>query len=180
MNHALLAPSHQLGTAPAATKADEPLIVTFQIGHQQYGLPLAVVLEIVRLPALVTLAGAPATLCGLLNLRGRYLPVLDGRTLVGEPPLYDVSCQIVIAGREKPELGLLVDRVRDVRATVASRITEINQNHVAAFLTNVFESEDGSVLLFDLAALLALTSSKTKVKAKSGSKNRSRDYETSG
>jgi purine-binding chemotaxis protein CheW len=172
MNYALLAPSLQRDTAPAATKAAEPLIVTFQVGHQQYGLPLAVVLEIVRLPALVTLAGAPPTLCGLLNLRGRYLPVLDGRTLVGEPPFYDVSSQIVIAGREKPELGLLVDQVHDVQMVEVGRIMEIKRNDIVPFLSNVFDSEDGSVLLFDFAALLALTPDNARNKPKGRAKSR--------
>ena len=84
------------------------MIVTFQIAYQQYGLALDVALEIVRLPALIALVGAPPELCGLLNLRGQYLPVLDGRALIGEPSLYDLNSQIIIAGRDKPELGLLV------------------------------------------------------------------------
>ena len=156
MNETLHALAPAAGASPIIASESDVLIVTFKIGHQQYGLPLAMVLEIVRLPALVTLAGAPPTLCGLLNLRGQYLPVLDGRALVGEPALYDLNSQIVIAGRDKPELGLLVDQVRGVRAIAASRITPISRHDVAAFLTNVFDLEDGSVLLFDLAALLAL------------------------
>ena len=139
-----------------ALRGGDPPIVTFQIGRQRYGLPIVVVQEIVRLPALVTVAGAPPTLCGLLNLRGQYLPILDGRALMGEQPKYDLSCQIIVAGRESPALGLLVDHVRDVR-TIARRVTHITRPDIAAFLSSVVDDEDGSILLIDLAVLMALT-----------------------
>src|SRR5262245_43071445 len=129
MNEVSLAPSPALSVDRGAT------VVTFQIARQQYALPLAVALSIVRLPALVPLAGAPPTLCGLLNLHGQYLPVLDGRTLVGEPAQYDLNSQIVIAGRGKPELGLLVDQVREVCTLAAGQLTPLRRADAAPFLT---------------------------------------------
>jgi purine-binding chemotaxis protein CheW len=164
---------------PAVSLAPEPdaasgsvypgqnmVVVLFQLGDQQYGLPLTVVHEIVRLPALIMLAGAPPALCGLLNLRGRHLPVLDGRVMVGEPALYALSSQLVIAGRGKPELGLLVDQVLDVSTVAAELIMPINRPDVAPFLTSVFKVADGSVLLFDLPALLVSAHKATKQKTK--------------
>ena len=90
--------------AAAEQLAESALIVSFRLGSQQYSLPVAAVCEVVRLPALVTLVGAAPALCGLLNLRGLYLPVFDGRLLVGEAAGYDLSKQIVIVGRARPEL----------------------------------------------------------------------------
>jgi purine-binding chemotaxis protein CheW len=159
--------------APAASVSEHTIVmVTFQIAHQQYGLPLHAVIEIVRLPALMTLAGAPSTLCGLLNLRGQYVPVLDGRALVGEPPRYDLTSQIIIAGREKPEVGLLVDQVREVCTVAADQIMPLTRADIAPFLTSVFERTAGSVLLVDLLALLALTPKQVKRKAKIDPKHR--------
>jgi purine-binding chemotaxis protein CheW len=166
MNDALFETSSAPGVSPAAGQEPDAVLVTFQIGYQQYALPLAVVLEVVRLPALITLAGSPPTLCGLLNLRGQYLPILDGRVLVGDPAQCDLTSQIVIAGRERPEVGLLVDQVREVCTVAPSRIRPINRSDIAAFLTGVADLADGSVLLFDLAALLALAPSTAKRKAK--------------
>jgi purine-binding chemotaxis protein CheW len=171
MSDTLLALAAPAG-APPASLSDHILMVTFQIAHQQYSLSLHVVIEIVRLSALVTLAGAPPTLCGLLNLRGQYVPVLDGRTLVGEPPRYDLTSQIVIAGRDRPELGLLVDQVRDVCTVAADQITPITRTDVAPFLASVCDRADESVLLVDLPALLALTPSQAKRKATTTTKNR--------
>jgi chemotaxis signal transduction protein len=141
-------------------------LVTFQIAKQQYALALDVVIEIVWLPALVALAGAPPTLCGLLNLRGRYLPILDGRALVGEPVEYDLSNQIVIVGNGQPELGLLVDQVRAVCSVAVERIMPIRRADAAPFLASIFELAEESVLIFDLAALLAIVPNKAKRKTK--------------
>lgn len=129
------------------------LTVTFMIGPQQYGLPVGVVLEVVRLPALISLAGAPPVICGLLNLRGQYLPILDGRTLVGEPTTYDLNSQIVIAGHATANFGILVDQVRDVYQLDQSQRSTIPRNTAAPFLQSVINSERGSVLLFDFDAL---------------------------
>jgi purine-binding chemotaxis protein CheW len=173
MNDLLLAPASAVDAAPALAEHGGALFVTFKIAHQQYALPLTVALEIIRLPALVALAGAPPTLCGLLNLRGRYLPVLDARALLGAPVEYDLSSQIVIAGRGTPELGLLVDQVRDVCAVAADRVVPIDRADVAPFLTSVFDLAEESVLVFDLAALLTFTAEKVQPKAKKRAKRAS-------
>jgi purine-binding chemotaxis protein CheW len=134
----------------------------FALGPQEYALPVAEVLEVVRLPSLLALAGAPAYLRGLLNRRGRQLPVLDGRVLVGEPPHYHLNSQIVIAGHTNggahavPLLGLLVDEVHDVRPFGAGCLTPLNTTTAAAYLRGVVDWTDRSALLFDLTALVAL------------------------
>jgi purine-binding chemotaxis protein CheW len=151
-------------TAPTAHPPSTEALatVTFQLGRQEYSLPLEEVREVVPLPALLQLAGAPPLLCGLLHRRGRYLPVLDGRILVGEPAHYDLSRQIVIAGRSQPELGLLVDQVRDVVHFQHHRITRVNEATAAAFVAGVVSTQSGAVVMLNLAALLSLGTTKQK------------------
>jgi chemotaxis signal transduction protein len=124
-------------------------------------LPIEAVREVVRLPALLTLADAPPFLCGLLNLRGSYLPVLDGRVLMGETPTYTLNKQVVIAGYSAPQFGLLVDEVQEVLAVQNSHWTTIGQTFAASFLQGVIHQGNQSVILFDLDALLALVPEKT-------------------
>jgi purine-binding chemotaxis protein CheW len=141
---------------PEATvlqSASPSLIVSFWLATQQYGLPLEAVLEIVRLPALVTLAGAAPALCGLLNLRGRYLPVLDGRVLVGETPHYELSNQIIIVGHARPKLGVLVDRVNGVASFSRAAGTPIQNGIAAPLLDRVINSEHGALIMLDLSVL---------------------------
>jgi chemotaxis signal transduction protein len=137
------------------------LIITCTIGTQQYGFPIDAVREVVRLPALLTLAGAPPVICGLLNLRARYLPVLSGRILVAEPPTYDINNQIIIAGYKEPEFGLLVDQVHDVTILSREQWTPINQHTAAAFFKGVFTAAHTSVILFDVAALKTMVPNNT-------------------
>ena len=132
------------------------LAVTFMLGRQQYGLPVEDVMEIVLRPALVELAGAPPFLPGLLNLRGSFIPVIDCRSLLGEPPQEELNSHIVIAGRQRPEIGLLVDQVQNVGPYGAEQITSLNPATTAPYLKSVINAETGTVLLFDLPELTRL------------------------
>ncbi|MEP7187647.1 MAG: chemotaxis protein CheW [Roseiflexaceae bacterium] len=136
--------------------ASPSLIVSFWLGSQEYGLPLEAVREVVRLPALVTLAGATPALCGLLNLRGYYLPVLDGRVLVGEAPRYALSNQIIIVGHARPKLGVLVDQVNGVAAFSRDVRTPIQTGIAAPLLDSVITSEHGALIMLDLTVLASL------------------------
>jgi purine-binding chemotaxis protein CheW len=135
------------------------LIVSFRLGQQHYGLPIEAVREVVQLPALLALAGAGPALCGLLNLRGVYLPVLDGRVLVGEVPHYDLGNQVIMVGDDRPELGLLVDRVEGVTTGVLHTHTPFQPGMAAALLDGIIRSAQGDDLLLmnplDLAAQVA-------------------------
>lgn len=109
-----------LATAPGAPAPalQMPLVVTFRVGRQIYALPLATVLQVVRLPALTTVPDAPPAHCGLLNLRGTFLPVLSARGLLGEPELASLDNHVIVLAAGEagvPALGLLVDEVDAVR-----------------------------------------------------------------
>lgn len=149
---------HNVPTAPVN---EGHLTLTFRIGSQQYGLPVTAVIEIVRLPALVSLAGSPPIVIGLINLRGKYLPVLDGSILIGEEPQYDLSNQIVIAGCTHnnnliPVFGLRVDQVLDVRTLYMNRLTKLGTSISALFLKGVIKAEQDAVLMMDIDVLLTM------------------------
>jgi len=144
-----------MGTAdPGASPVFQ--VVVFAIGTQQYALPVDVVREIVPLPALLELTGAAATICGALNRHGAYIPVLDGRGMVGQPPHATVESLIVLAGATRPEVGLLVDGVSGVRQFAANHYTAFDGQSVASFLAGIAAGEDGPVLLLHLPALLGM------------------------
>ena len=142
--------------AAAEQSAESALIVSFRLGSQQYSLPVAAVCEVVRLPALVTLVGAAPALCGLLNLRGLYLPVFDGRLLIGEEAGYDLSKQIVIVGRARPELGVIVDQVHGVVRRGGVSSAPLARPLAGSLIESVCEADHGSIIGISLMALLAL------------------------
>jgi purine-binding chemotaxis protein CheW len=130
--------------------------VVFTIGTQQYALPVDVVREIVPLPALLELTGAAATICGALNRHGAYIPVLDGRGMVGQPLHATVESLIVLAGAARPDVGLLVDGVSGVRQFATSDYTAFDGQSVASFLAGIAAGDNGPVLLLHLPALLGM------------------------
>lgn len=130
-------------------------VVTFHLADQRYALPLDAVLQVVRMPGLTHIAGSPAAVCGLLNLRGRFLPVLDGRVLVGTAPSSSLdSCVLILAHDGRPALGLLADEAEAVRTFSHDDLTVLP--HSAAFIAGVLRGTSGPTILLDPAALQAV------------------------
>jgi purine-binding chemotaxis protein CheW len=63
-----------------AVAPDQLDVVVFEVGGQLYALPAPSVLELVRAVAIVPLPRAPAIVEGIINLRGKLVPVLDIRS----------------------------------------------------------------------------------------------------
>lgn len=71
--------SDDMDTPNGPSDSDEQFIV-FRLGGEEYGLPIAAVDEVVRMPETLTrLPKAPAFVEGVMNLRGRVVPVIDQR-----------------------------------------------------------------------------------------------------
>ncbi len=143
------------------TQQHTMLVVSFDVGTQEYALPIDAVVQVVRLPALTELSGAPPAVLGLLNMRGSYLPVIDARRLLGVQAEIDLNKQVIIVGGAaangdlQPQMGLLVDRVHDVQTLANERIVALDQRNVTPFLRGIINLHQRSLLLFDEAALIA-------------------------
>jgi chemotaxis signal transduction protein len=59
-------------------------VVGFRIGRETFGLPIAIVREIVRVPEITSVPNAPEYIEGVINLRGRIIPVVDLRKRFGQ------------------------------------------------------------------------------------------------
>lgn len=116
--------------ASAAPAAGAPIerelhLVTFDLGAEAYAVPIAMVREIVRVGDLTRVPNAPPHIRGVMNLRGRVLPVVELRTRLGLPALDPTpAARIVVAEVRGRLLGYLVDRVAEV--------TRIGEGSVAA------------------------------------------------
>jgi purine-binding chemotaxis protein CheW len=133
-------------------------MLTFRIGEQKYSLPLSAIREVIRLPALTRLQGAAPFVCGLINLRSAQLPILDGRTLLGEEPQYALHNMIIVLGETHAVAGLLVDMVFDVELIDERRLEPLGPRTAANFLRGTLMTPDGTVIVFDAPTLLGLLS----------------------
>lgn len=146
-----------MNQAPFSASALQTLVIC-RIGAQDYALPLEATLRIVRLPALTILPDSKPEVCGLLNLNGRHLPVIDGRRLVGETPQYDLTNQIVIvnAGADAadvPALGLLVDEVYGLEHRSFASIHALDTPYAGRLFAGVVSLNHRSCPVFDVAEL---------------------------
>jgi purine-binding chemotaxis protein CheW len=133
-------------------------LVLCRIGAQDYALPLEATLRIVRLPALTILPDSKPEVCGLLNLNGRHLPVIDGRRLVGEIPHYDLTHQIIIVNggadaADIPVLGLLVDEVYGLAHLSSGGIHALESSYAGRVFSGVAFLDQRSCPVFDVAEL---------------------------
>src|SRR5881296_2430916 len=83
-------------SSATASRAREVLV--FEVGGQKYALPTADVRELVRAVAITPLPAAPAVIEGVVDVRGRVLPVLDVRARFRLPPkALDPSDHFIVA-----------------------------------------------------------------------------------
>lgn len=103
-------------SAGPATELDDAQWVVFRLGDEEFGVPIMVVQEIVRVPAQLTrVPCSPAFVEGVINLRGTVLPVVDQRRRLGLPPIERNDRQrIMVLSHEQQRTGFIVDAVAEV------------------------------------------------------------------
>ena len=104
--------------------------LTFTLQSESYGIDVLAVREIIRIVSITTMPQMPAYIKGVINLRGKIIPVTDLRLRFGFPETgeTDKTCIIVVqvraAGGKITQMGLLVDGVEEVAGISASDIEE--------------------------------------------------------
>jgi purine-binding chemotaxis protein CheW len=132
-------------------------ILVFEVGGQRYGLPLVDVLELVRAVAITPLPDAPAVIEGVVNVRGRVLPVLDVRARFRLParPL-DPSDHFIVASAGARGVILRVDRATHLAMVDGTAVQAPETlGPGATYVAGVARLEDGLVLIHDLATFLS-------------------------
>ncbi len=90
-------------------------VVVCELKDERYGLDIRRVYEIIRLQPITVLPDAPAFVDGVINLRGRIVPVVDLAVRFGLPrSSASKSSRIVVAGVGEARVGLVVDGVSEV------------------------------------------------------------------
>src|ERR1035437_9160893 len=104
--------------------------LTFTLPHESYGIDVLKVREIIRLTTITVVPQLPAYVRGVINLRGKIIPVMDLRLKFGfaEAASTEQTCIIVVQvklpdGKTVP-MGLVVDGVEEVANIAAADIEE--------------------------------------------------------
>ncbi len=93
-------------------------VVGFRIGNETYGVRIAAVREIVRVPEITSVPNAPESIEGVINLRGKIIPVMDLRKRFGLAEIHtDKKNRILVVELENKLLGLIVNSASEVMAS---------------------------------------------------------------
>ena len=93
--------------------------LTFHLGKEEYGIQVKHVREIIGVQDITPVPGTPAHLKGVMNLRGKIIPVVDLRLKFSFPaaPFTQTTCIVVVQVMQEGDLamiGLIVDSVSEV------------------------------------------------------------------
>jgi purine-binding chemotaxis protein CheW len=133
-------------------------VVGFRIGRETFGLPISSVREIVRVPEITSVPNAPDYIEGVINLRGRIIPVVDLRKRFGEPVAEpSKKNRIVVVEMEQRAIGLIVNSASEVLRIPPSEIeapSNVFQEGELNYITGVGKLNGRLVILLDLNRVL--------------------------
>lgn len=131
--------------------------VEFALAGELFALPVSQVREILRVREVTPVPHPPFPVIGVINLRGRVVPLLDLRArldLPAAPP--DAASRIVLVESDQRRIGLLVDRVERVAQLAQSAMRPPGVGEQPAEIRGLHASDAGETRLLDLAAILTL------------------------
>ena len=133
-------------------------IVGFQIGRETYGVPITSLHEIVRVPDITSVPGAPDYMEGVINLRGKIVSVLDLRKRLGETRVVASRQNRILVLEHKGKLsGLIVDSASEVLKIPVSDVEASPTEHFEGSLncvTGLGKYQGRLIVLLDMAKLL--------------------------
>ncbi len=134
-------------------------LVSFKIGSEEFGVDILKVQEINRMMQVTKVPNAPEFVDGVVNLRGRIIPVVDLRTrLQMSRKEHDKDTRIIVIELDGTVIGFIVDEVSEV-LRIPRDITEPPPPMVAGidadYITAVGKLEDRLLILLDLEKIFS-------------------------
>jgi purine-binding chemotaxis protein CheW len=145
-------------------KEDLRQFVSFVIAGEEFGVNILTVQEIIRPVEITRVPHAPDFVEGVINLRGRILPVIDLRTRFGFPSReQDDDMRIVVVEIGAQTIGFMTDSVQEVLRVDVTSIEpapEIAVGIDAGYLRGVAKLEDRLLILLELENILSADEAK--------------------
>jgi purine-binding chemotaxis protein CheW len=133
-------------------------LLTFTLGHEEYGIDILRVQEIRGYDAVTTIANAPEFIKGVINLRGIIVPIVDMRIKfkLGNVS-YDETTVVIILNVADRVVGMVVDGVSDVTTLKADEIKpapEFGSGLDVKYLQGLGTVDDRMLILVDIEKLM--------------------------
>ena len=130
--------------------------LTFLIGNETYGLEIKYVTEIICIPAFTEMPEMPQYVKGVINLRGKIIPLMDVRLRFGiDPKPYDERTCVIVSILNGLSVGLIVDSVNEVQKLSDEDISPLQRlDEYSSFIKSLGKPEGCIILLLDCEKLL--------------------------
>jgi purine-binding chemotaxis protein CheW len=149
------------------TAGTEKQVVLFELGGEIYGLDIATVHEIIRMQPITKVPKAPAYVEGVINLRGKVIPVIDlGKKFGMERVAGDKNNRIVVVNILDTTLGVIVDAVTEVLRIPAGSIEPVSDVVTSGhldYMQGIAKLDEKMVILLALDKLLSKESAITTI-----------------
>src|ERR1700704_3767754 len=142
-----------------AADGDEQQLVVFQLGAEFYGVEIARVHEIIRLQAITRVPRAPSFVEGVINLRGKVIPVIDLRRRFGLAAAeHTRASRIVVVEIGDQVVGIIVDAVSEVLRVNGATVeppSPVVAGVDSEYIHGIAKLPERLVILLDLDRVLA-------------------------
>lgn len=136
----------------------ENLYLTFTLDDEEYGINIANVVEIVSLQRISEIPDVPPYIRGVINLRGRVIPIMDVRMRFGLPARpYNERTPVIVVELDNVPTGLVVDQVTDVVSIPQDHIVPPRRwgEATTSVVKGLGKHDDGVSIILDLPQLLS-------------------------
>ena len=146
---------------PEEIVAEEPQIPTrrllvFELAGHAFACDMEAFREIVPPHTITRLPGAPDTVCGLINLRGTIVTVIDGGVTLARPAYKRAEGLILLVDYLERFVGIGVDDVRDIQDIPINQFAAVVDAEipVAGAVTGAVEIDGERVLVLDIRTVV--------------------------
>ena len=152
--------SEAIALPPEPVAEEEPQVPTrrllvFEVGGSAFGCEMESFREIVPTQAMTRLPGAPDTVCGLINLRGTIVTVLDGGLVLGRRAYAAGAGLLLLVDYQDRWIGIGVDDVRDIQDVPIDHFSAAAADEASQLgITGAVEIEGKRVLVLDIKAVV--------------------------
>lgn len=150
-------------TASTATetlrKAHGGKYLSFFLDNEEYGLEILKVVEIIKVMPITRIPKAPTEVRGIINLRGKVIPVLELRTKFDMPVVeYTSETCIIVVQTQNNKIGIIVDKVSEVMNVSENDIESapnFGSTTANEYILGIGKTEESTKLLLDIDSVLS-------------------------
>ncbi|MBN2028923.1 purine-binding chemotaxis protein CheW [bacterium] len=133
-------------------------LICFKLGHEEFGVDILKVKEIVPLQYIAHLPQTPETVAGIINLRGNLIPVINLRKKFGLNQIeMDDKTRIIVFSIADKFIGMIVDRVKRVfrmREDQFELPPDLGMGKIQDYVLGMSKADQSLIILIDIEKIL--------------------------